>query len=258
MVGSDYVFPRTANTIITAQTQALQGQVVGELYAPLGSQDFRHIIKAIKAAQPDVIFNTINGDFNVGFFKALRAAGISPREIPVMSFSIAEFEVKAIGPALLEGDYAARNYFQSVDTPENKAFVAGFQASYGPNTVTTAPMEAAYFGVMLWARAVQEAGSPDFRDFRSTIKGQSMAAPGGTVTIDPLTQHTWKTVRIGRIQRDGNFEILWDSQRPVRPVPFPSFLPKGDWLAFLDRLYRGWNGNWQAPPSPTPAHGGDR
>ncbi|SIS68263.1 urea ABC transporter substrate-binding protein [Insolitispirillum peregrinum] len=252
LVGSDYVFPRTANKIITAQTTALQGQVVGEAYAPLGSQDFTAIIAAIQASKPEVIFNTINGDSNVGFFKALRAAGITPHDIPVMSFSIAESEVKAIGPATLEGDYAARNYFQSVDTPENRAFVSGYRDRYGPTTVTTAPMEAAYFGVMLWARAVEEAGSPDFRDFRSTIKGQSMAAPGGTVTIDPLTQHTWKTVRIGRVQKDGNFQILWDSQRPVRPVPFPSFLPKADWLQFLDGLYRGWNGNWQAP-LPLPA-----
>lgn len=247
LVGSDYVFPRTANKIIAAQTAALQGEVVGEAYAPLGSQDFDAIVTAIRQSQPDVILNTINGDSNLGFFKALRAVGITPDKIPVMSFSLAESEVKAIGPAMLEGDYAARNYFQSVDTPENHAFVNGFRDRYGPASVTTAPMEAAYFGVMLWAKAAEEAGSPDFRNFRATIKGQSMAAPGGTVTIDPLTQHTWKTVRIGRIQADGNFQILWDSQRPVRPVPFPSFLPRGDWLQFLDQLYLGWNGNWQAP-----------
>ena len=125
--------------------------------------------------------------------------------------------------------------------------MSGFKARYGQDYVTTDPMEAAYFGVMLWAKAVEEAGSPDFRDFRATIKGQSMAAPGGTVTIDPATQHTWKTVRIGRIRPDGNFEILWDSQRPVRPVPFPSFLSRGEWISFLDQLYGGWDGSWAAP-----------
>lgn len=251
LVGSDYVFPRTANKMIAVQTAALHGDVVGEAYAPLGSQDFGAIVDEIRRVRPDVIFNTINGDSNLGFFRALRAAGITPAQIPVMSFSIAESEVKAIGPAMLAGDYCARNYFQSVDTPENHRFVAGYKAAHGQATVTTAPMEAAYFGVMLWAKAVEEAGSPDFRDFRATIKGQSMAAPGGTVTIDPVTQHTWKTVRIGRIREDGNFQILWDSQRPVRPVPFPSFLPKGDWLQFLDQLYLGWGGNWSAP-SPGP------
>ncbi|RAU20479.1 urea ABC transporter substrate-binding protein [Paramagnetospirillum kuznetsovii] len=247
LVGSDYVFPRTANKIIAAQVAALQGQVVGEAYAVLGDQDFTAIVDQIKRARPDVIFNTINGDSNLGFFRALRDAGIHPDRIPVMSFSIAEAEVKAMGAEMLVGDYAARNYFQSVDTDENRDFVSGFKARYGEGYVTTAPMEAAYFGVMLWAKAVEEAGSAEFRDFRATIKGQSMAAPGGTVTIDPVTQHTWKTVRIGRIRADGNFEILWDSQRPVRPVPYPSFLPKGEWISFLDRLYSGWDGNWAAP-----------
>ncbi|OAN45727.1 urea ABC transporter substrate-binding protein [Paramagnetospirillum marisnigri] len=253
LVGSDYVFPRTANKIIAAQAAALQGLVVGESYAPLGDQDFAAIVAEIKRARPDVIFNTINGDSNLGFFKALRAAGITPDRIPVMSFSIAEAEVKAMGPAMLAGDYAARNYFQSVDTEENAAFVSGFKARYGTGYVTTAPMEAAYFGVMLWAKAVEEAGSPDFRDYRAAIRGQSMAAPGGTVTIDPVSQHTWKTVRIGRIQADGNFEILWDSQRPVRPVPYPSFLPRSDWVRFLDQLYGGWDGNWAAPARRSPS-----
>jgi urea transport system substrate-binding protein len=247
LVGSDYVFPRTANKIIAAQAAALQGQVVGEAYAPLGDQDFTAIVAQIIRARPDVVFNTINGDSNLGFFKALRAAGITPDRIPVMSFSIAEAEVKAMGPEMLAGDYAARNYFQSVDTVENRAFVSGFKTRFGQDYVTTAPMEAAYYGVMLWAKAVEEAGSPDFRDFHATIKGQSMAAPEGTVTIDPATQHVWKTVRIGRIRSDGNFEILWDSQRPVRPVPYPSFLPKGEWVRFLDSLYGGWDGNWAAP-----------
>jgi urea transport system substrate-binding protein len=247
LVGSDYVFPRTANKIIAAEVTALGGTVTGEAYVPLGDQDFAAIIAEIRRTHPDVIFNTINGDSNLGFFKALRAAGITPKQIPVMSFSIAEAEVKAIGPAILAGDYAAWNYFQSVATPENRDFVSGFKARYGADYVTTDPMESAYFGVMLWAKAVDEAGSADFRDFHATIRGQSMAAPGGTVTIDPITQHTWKTVRIGRIRGDGNFDIQWDSQRPVRPVPFPSFLSKAEWLSFLDRLRAGWNGNWAAP-----------
>jgi len=247
LVGSDYVFPRTANRIIGAQVTALKGEVVGEEYAPLGSQDFAPIVERIRRIHPDVVFNTINGDSNLGFHRALRAAGITPTDIPVMSFSVAEAEVKAIGPAMMAGDYAARNYFQTVNTPENRAFVAGFKARYGQDYVTTAPMEAAYFGVKLWARAVSEAGSADFRDFRTTIKGQSMASPGGTVTIDPATQHTWKTVRIGKIRPDGDFEIQWDSQRPVRPVPYPSILSRRQWTDFLDGLYRGWGKNWAAP-----------
>jgi len=116
-------------------------------------------------------------------------------------------------------------------------------------------MEAAYFGVMMWAKAVSEAHSADYKDFRNTLKGQSMSAPGGIVSIDPETQHTWRTVRIGQIQPDGSIKIRWDSQRPVRPVPFPSFLSRAEWQAFLDQLYAGWGGNWAAPNPPAKGAG---
>jgi urea transport system substrate-binding protein len=253
LVGSDYVFPHTAHRIIRAQLTALKGEVVGEAYAALGSQDFKEIVARIEAARPDVILNTINGDSNLGFYRALRAAGITAERIPVMSFSLAEAEAQAIGPDLVAGDYAIRNYFQTVDSPENRAFLKRFKAGRPEGGTFSAPMEAAYFGVMMWAKAVTEAHSADYRDFRSTLKGQSMAAPGGIVYIDPANQHTWRPVRIGRFRPDGSVEIRWDSLRPVRPVPFPTFLSKTEWQSFLDGLFAEWGGNWSAP---APGSGG--
>lgn len=250
LVGSDYVFPRTANAIIRPQVATLGGEVVGERYVPLGGTDFSAVVAAIKATRPDVIFNTINGDSNIAFYRQLRAAGITSAMSPVMSFSLAEAEVKAIGPHLVAGDYAARNYFMSVDSPENRHFVQQFRTLYGKTYVTTAPMEAAYFGVMLWAKAVEEAGSTDYADYHSTLMGQSMRAPGGIVYIDPTTQHTWRTVLIGRVNDRGSFDIVWTSGRPIRPTPFPAFLPRKDWLAFLDGLYAGWGNHWAAEGTP--------
>jgi urea transport system substrate-binding protein len=174
-----------------------------------------------------------------------------------MSFSVAEAEVQAIGPALVAGDYATRNYFQSIDTPENHRFVSGFQARFGAASVTTAPMEAAYFGVHLWAKAVEEAGSPRFRDYQPFLMGQSMTAPSGIIYIDPGTQHTWRTVLIGRVRLDGNFDIVWSSGRPVRPVPFPGYLPRSEWMAFLDDLYNRWGGHWAAPEDANGQDGSD-
>lgn len=246
LVGSDYIFPRTANALIRTQVHALGGEIVGEAYARLGGTDFSAAIAAITAARPDVVFNTINGDSNIAFYRQLRAAGITPAAIPVMSFSLAEAEVQAIGPAVVAGDYAARNYFQSIDTPENRRFVSGFKTRFGAGSVTTAPMEAAYFGVHLWAKAVAEAGSPQFRDYQPFLMGQSMTAPSGIIYIDPGTQHTWRTVLIGKARTDGNFDIVWSSGRPVRPVPFPGYLPRSEWMAFLQGLYERWGGHWAA------------
>jgi urea transport system substrate-binding protein len=247
LVGSDYVFPRTANAIIKAQVTALGGEIAGEEYLHLGSRDVAAVVQKIAAARPDVILNTINGDSNVAFFEALRRAGITPAQIPTLSFSLAEDELRRMDAHAMAGDYAAWNYFQSVDSPENRHFVQAFRARYGQDRVTDDPMEAAYFGVHLWARAVAAAGTTDVKEVRKALCNLSLAAPEGIVTIDGDTQHTWKTVRVGKIRADGQFEIVWSSQNPVRPIPYPSFRTRAEWKSFLTGLQTGWGGAWASP-----------
>jgi len=159
LIGSDYVFPRTANTIIKAQLAAKGGKVVGEDYIPLGSTEVTPVITKIKAALPNggVIYNSLNGDSNVAFFKQLQGAGLGPDKYPSMSVSIAEEEVKAIGVEFLKGHFAAWNYFQTVDTPASKKFVENFKAKYGADRVVNDPMESAYIMVYLWKQAVEKA-----------------------------------------------------------------------------------------------------
>jgi urea transport system substrate-binding protein len=114
--------------------------------------------------------------------------------------------------------------------------------------VTDDPMEAAYVGVHLWAQAVTAAGSADPMAVRDKLGDQSYPAPEGVVAIDPDTQHVYKTVRIGRVRADGQFDIVWESGRPIRPEPFPGNRTRQAWQDFLDALYRGWNGHWAKPP----------
>ena len=247
LAGSDYVFPRTANAIIKAQVAVLRGEIAGEEYLLLGSRNVSGIVQRIVETQPDVILNTINGDSNVAFFRELRKAGITPDKIPTVSFSIAEDELRSFAVQHMAGDYAAWNYFQSIQSPENQRFVRSFQKKYGANRVTDDPMEAAYFGVYLWAQAVEDAGTDDVGAIRRAIKDQSMNAPEGIVYIDGDTQHTWKSVRIGKIRGDGQFEIVWNSEKPVRPVPYPLFRSRADWDLLLMNLYSGWGKKWANP-----------
>src|SRR6185503_1754693 len=79
LVGSDYVFPRTANLIATKHIEKDGLKVVGEEYQALGGTEFSGVIAKIKAAKPDVILNTLNGDSNVAFFKQMAAAGMGPK-----------------------------------------------------------------------------------------------------------------------------------------------------------------------------------
>lgn len=253
LVGSDYVFPHAANAIMRDQIRSLRGSVVGEHYVLLGSRTVEPVIEAIVASRPDVILNTLNGDSNAAFFKALRAQGLTPEQIPTISFSIAEAELTSMGSADFAGDYAAWNYFQSLPGTANRRFVAAYQAKYGADQVVTDPMEAAYLGVYLWAEAVKRSGRTDPRSVRRALPGLSIAAPGGAVSVDGRSQHLWKSVRIGRIRADGQFAIVWDSAKPVRPLPYPGYRSPADWDGFLTELNRRWRGNWANPSTePTP------
>lgn len=247
LVGSDYVFPRTANAIIKDLVNASKGQIVGEEYILLGSDDVEEVVKKIIAAKPDVILNTINGDSNLAFFTALRAAGITPDKVPTISFSVAEQELQAMGAATFEGDYAAWNYFQSIDSSKNYDFVAKFKKAYGEKRVTDDPIEAGYFGVHLWAKAVIDAGTADVKEVLKTLPKQSYEAPEGMVFIDGENNHTWKIVRIGKIQANGQFEIVWSSEKPIRPVPYPIYRTKEEWNEFLINMYKGWGETWANP-----------
>ncbi len=220
LLGSDYVFPRTANKIIKEQLKAEGGTLVAEEYTPLGHTDYSTIISKIKKDKPDVIFNTMNGDSNVAFFKQLKDAGISAEDITTMSVSIAEEEVNAIGADILEGHYTVWNYFQSTDTPENKVFVDSFKKKYGTERVTADPIEAGYFGVYLWKAAVEKAQSFEVDKVKEAAPGIEFAAPGGKVVVDGDNQHVYKTVRIGQAQADGQFKEVWNSGEPVKPDPY--------------------------------------
>src|ERR1700694_1582139 len=131
LLGSDYVFPRTANKVIKAQLQAEGGKTAAEDYTPLGNTDYSAVVSKIKAAKPDVVFNTLNGDSNVAFFKQLKAAGLSSDNLPVMSVSVAEVEVAGIGVDNFKNQLTAWNYFESVKAGANGKFGAHYKTAAG-------------------------------------------------------------------------------------------------------------------------------
>lgn len=229
LVGSDYVFPQTANRIIKAQLAAEGGEVVGEEYTPMGYTDYATIISKIKAANPDVIVNTLNGDSNVAFFKQLKDAGVTAEACPVMSFSIAEEEIKGIGAENIAGDLVSWDYYQTTKTPANEKFVAAYKKAYGEDRVTDDPIEAAYDAVYLWKAAVEKAGSFDVDKVRAAAGGISFDAPEGTVKIDGDNQHLYKYVRIGKVNSNGLIDEVFATD-PIKPDPF---LKTYDWAKGL-------------------------
>ena len=225
LVGSDYVFPRTANRIIKAQLAQLDGECVGEEYIDMGGTDFSGIIAKIQAAKPNVILNTLNGDSNMAFFAALAKAGITSSVIPVMSFSIAEEEVAKMDLDNLTGHLVSWNYYETTQTPRNEKFVSDYKEKYGEDRMTGDPIEAAYIAVYMWAAACEKAGSFDVEAVRVAAKGLSFDAPEGTVTIDGGNQHLYKKVRIGKINEKGLIDEVFSKPNAEKPDPYLSTYP---------------------------------
>lgn len=220
LLGSDYVFPRTANKVIKAQLKAEGGTVAGEEYTPLGHTEYSTVISKIKAAKPDVVFSSLNGDSNVAFFKQLKAAGMDAKSMPVMSVSVAEEEVKGIGVPNIVGQMCSWNYYQSTNTPGNPKFVKAFKAEFGDGAVTSDPVDAAYSSVYLWKASVEKAKSFDVEAVRKAAPGVTFSAPGGEYKIDGDNQHIYKKVRIGVVQPNGMFKEVWSTPNYVKPDPY--------------------------------------
>jgi urea transport system substrate-binding protein len=236
LLGTDYVFPRTANKILKAfllSTGVPEKNIIEE-YTPFGHADYQTIVGKIKdfgKAGDATVLSTINGDSNVPFYKEFANQGLKADQIPIMAFSVAEDELRSMETEHLVGHLAAWNYYQSIDTPENKAFVEAFK-NYaaaknlpgGMNRVTDDPIEAAYFGVYVWKAAVEKAGTPEIDKVIPAVLGMEFDAPGGKKKMHPTNHHTFKPVYIGKIRADGQFDIIWNTPGLVEPEAFSHYL----------------------------------
>jgi urea transport system substrate-binding protein len=236
LLGTDYVFPRTANKVLKAYLKSVgvPDENIIEEYTPFHHQDYQTIVANIKkfgAAGDACVLSTINGDSNVPFYKEFANQGLTSELCPIMAFSVAEDELRAMDVQPLVGHLAAWNYFQSIKTPENKAFVKAFKTYCADNNlpggkdrVTDDPIEAAYFGVKAWAKAANAAGTVDVDAVREELNGMEFDSPGGEKKFDAVNQHTYKPVLVGEILKNGQFKIVWESKGLVKPDSYSTLL----------------------------------
>ena len=200
------------------------------IYTPFGNSDWRAAIQWIKSfgseGKKTAVISTVNGDANTYFYKELAAQKVDPAVIPVMAFSIGERELLSVDTSPLIGDLAARNYFQSINSAENEAFVrmwANFNEQR--DKTTNDPMEATFIGFRMWAQAVVQAGSTDVNAVRQAMYGQRIKAPSGFEVVMNTNHHLSKPVMIGKINSSGTFDVIWQSINPVRADAWSRYLP---------------------------------
>jgi urea transport system substrate-binding protein len=242
LAGTDYVYPRTTNKILEAylKSKGVADEDILINYTPFGHSDWQSIVADIKkfgaTGKKTGVVSTINGDANVPFYKELAAQGIKAEDIPVVAFSVGEEELSGLDTAPLVGHLAAWNYFMSVDTPENAAFIEKWHAFIkNPKRVTNDPMEAHVIGFDMWVKAVEKAGTTDVDKVSDAIIGIEVPnMTGGTATMLP-NHHLTKPVLIGEIQADGQFETVWQTDGLVPGDAWSDFLPgskdiEADWV----------------------------
>jgi urea transport system substrate-binding protein len=242
LAGTDYVYPRTTNKILEAYLK-LKGVADADIminYTPFGQSDWQSIVSQIKtfgsAGKKTAVVSTINGDANVPFYKELGNQGIKATDIPVVAFSVGEEELAGMDTKPLIGHLAAWNYFESIRTPSNEAFIKEWQTwTKNPKRVTNDPMEASYIGFNAWVKGVEKAGTADPAEVIPALIG--VAVPnltGGIATIMP-NHHITKPVYIAEIKGNGQFNVVWQTPGTVVAEAWSPYLPGSkdlisDWL----------------------------
>lgn len=235
LLGSDYVFPKTANRIIADVVRAEGGRIVGERYVAFGEREFAAIAGEIARLKPDVILNTINGDSNLAFFRQLSRAGLSLT--PVLSFSMAEPEIAELGAdAFHPRHYAVWGYFESIASDDNRRFLKTFMARFGADRAVSDPVVASYLSVLLWAEGVRRAGSVEVAEVNAVLPRLTLPGPFGVTAVDARTRHVWRPVGIGQANREGRFDLVVTPGMALRPVPFPGFRSREAWHELTAQL----------------------
>ncbi|MDB5882189.1 MAG: twin-arginine translocation pathway signal [Ramlibacter sp.] len=241
LLGTDYVYPRTTNKILRAylHTKGVKDADIDEKYTPFGHSDYQTIVADIKkfsAGGKTAVVSTINGDSNVPFYKELGNAGLKAKDVPVVAFSVGEEELRGVDTKPLVGHLAAWNYFMSIKNPTNTEFInkwstyaKAHKLPGADKPLTNDPMEATWIGVHMWAQAVEKAKSTDVDKVITAMAGQTYKAPSGIVSeMDAKNHHLHKSVFIGEVKADGQFNVVWKTPGPVKAKPWSPYIEGND------------------------------
>lgn len=252
LLGSDGVFSRAVNAILTDEIHAQKGQVVGERYVLLGDVYFANVVKKIRAAKPEMIISSLQGDESIAFFRALSVAGIAAEQIPVLSLAFDESMLAELSDVDMQGHYVAGTDFSMPGAPGSAAqsFTAALSARHGAPSAVTDGTVAAYTGVHLWAQAVQAAGSAEPRKVRLALRGLAINGPGGLLRVDAGSNHLSKQFRLARINKGNRIEVIETSLTALEARIFPLSRTRTHWENFLSGLYAGWGNHWANPQQP--------
>lgn len=218
LVGSDYVYAREVNRIVTELLDESGGQVVGERYLALGSrpEEFRTVATAIDRAEPQAVLSTVVGGDTRQLYEAVHDCGGGRL---IASLTTTEAELATMSPAARAGHLTAACYFGSLDTEENRRFRSLYRQRFGDQELPSIYAQTTYAQIQAYIKATLLATHDDSKALLDAVRGLEYRAPQGAITVDPDNNHVSGTPRLGRSRDDGAFDIIWEG-RPVVPDPY--------------------------------------
>lgn len=230
LVGTRYTFPVESNRVMMTLVSERKGQILAERYVRLNAQrrELAAIVEDIKAKRPDVVFCTIVGQAVSVFYELCREADIL-KDVVIASLTITEAEAALMPPGLAEGHLTAATYFQSVKNPANQRFVANYHRRFGDHETTNAMAEVAYTLTHSILAAAGRQNSFEAAVIRNDLAVNAFEAPQGLVSLDPDNSHFYLWPRIGRLESTGQFTIVEQTPRSMKPDPYLINHSLADW-----------------------------
>ncbi|WP_240376952.1 transporter substrate-binding protein [Bacillus piscicola] len=219
-VGNDYIYPRETNEQVKTFLKEKGGSLVGERYVPLGHASFYEMMQDILLTKPDFIFSTLVGSSIIPFYQTYQRMSLDFQTMPIFSPITKETEITAMGASYGKGHFSSASYFQSLPSPENRAFVTSFQQFTGAETPISSVMFNTFLGTKMVIDSIMETARTNYRDIIYHLSGQRFNTVCGTIEVDPDHRHLSRPVKIGRVSKDGQFETVWDSEGKITPKPF--------------------------------------
>lgn len=233
LVGADYIYPRESNRIMRDMVEQHGGEILDEVYLPTDASEdeLAEVLDEIKGLEPEVVFSTLIGSGARAFYRLYRSQGLDPQHTCLASLTMAEEEIRLIGPELCEGHITSATYFNSLDNESNQRFLGLWRTRFGDSPTSTWS-EMAYNQIHLFAKALEVSGSLETRKLVNAAYTIRLESPEGTITVDPENNHCALTPRIGVCRADGGFNVIWEGKQPVKPDPYMSTYGFLDfWLA---------------------------
>ena len=216
LLGNDYVWPRRSFELARQYIEGAGGEIVGEEYVPLGTQDFSSVAQRIAGSGADLIFPALVGGDAIAFETQAVDFGIGQEAIPRLANIYEENVLGAMGPSVTAGMRVTLGYFKEVDNPANAEFVGRYFERFGSDAPPHMTFSShIYDAALLYAAAANAAGSTDAAAVAAALEGLSLSTPTGDISVTG-SRHLAQPIYVAEIQPDGS-QLIVQSFPSVEP-----------------------------------------